>query len=107
MSSNNATDGGANDPDRMQTSSPTPQPSAPGTPGTNGQANSPFGEERPPAPPIHRVPTNPPVPPVDAEACKAAGNKFFKARDYDKAVQEYSKGMSYSGIVLHKIKNRY
>jgi DnaJ family protein C protein 7 len=43
------------------------------------------------------VPTNPPVPTIDAEACKAAGNKFFKARDFDKAVEEYSKGMSHIG----------
>lgn len=90
---NNANENAANDPDRMQTSSPTPQPSAPATPGANG-LNSPIQEDRPPAPPIHRVPTNPPPPPVDAEACKAAGNKFFKAREYDRAIEEYSKGMS-------------
>jgi hypothetical protein len=35
----------------------------------------------------------PAKPPVDAEACKTSGNKFFKAKDYDKAVKEYSKGM--------------
>ena len=29
----------------------------------------------------------------DAEACKAAGNKFFKAKDYDRAIKEYTKGM--------------
>jgi DnaJ homolog subfamily C member 7 len=42
-----------------------------------------------PTPPPHRVP---PKPPIDAEACKAAGNKFFKARDYSRAITEYSKG---------------
>lgn len=30
--------------------------------------------------------------PIDAEACKAAGNKFFKAKQYDKAIEQYSKG---------------
>ena len=53
-----------------------------------------------PVPPPHRAPpTEPqpsPKPTIDAEACKAAGNKFFKIGDYDKAIKEYSKG------VLHK-----
>ena len=31
--------------------------------------------------------------PIDAEACKAAGNKFFRMRDYSKAIQEYSKAL--------------
>jgi hypothetical protein len=43
---------------------------------------------RPPVPP-HR--TQPP-PAVSAEDCKAAGNRFFKAGEFDKAVEEYSKG---------------
>ena len=50
-----------------------------------------------PVPPPHRVPAEPPQPPkptIDAEAFKAAGNKFFKMRDYDKAIREYSKGMT-------------
>ena len=45
-----------------------------------------------PAPPPHRTPT-PPVK-VDAEACKAAGNKFYKAGEYGRAIEEYSKGRS-------------
>ncbi|OAG43587.1 hypothetical protein AYO21_02173 [Fonsecaea monophora] len=53
--------------------------------GTNGQH-----EERSPTPPPHRVP---PAPKVDAEACKAAGNKFFKAKDYDRAIVEYTKAV--------------
>jgi len=35
----------------------------------------------------------PSKPTVDAEACKTSGNKFFKAKEYDKAVREYSKGI--------------
>ena len=45
-------------------------------------------DEKSPTPPPHRVPP----PKVDAEACKAAGNKYFKAKDYERAIQEYSKG---------------
>ncbi|KIX95839.1 uncharacterized protein Z520_08547 [Fonsecaea multimorphosa CBS 102226] len=53
--------------------------------GTNG-----HHDERSPTPPPHRVP---PAPKVDAEACKAAGNKFFKAKDYDRAIAEYTKAV--------------
>ncbi|OAP59124.1 hypothetical protein AYL99_06422 [Fonsecaea erecta] len=56
-----------------------------GTNGTNG-----HHDERSPTPPPHRVP---PAPKVDAEACKAAGNKFFKAKDYDRAIVEYTKAV--------------
>jgi DnaJ family protein C protein 7 len=45
-----------------------------------------------PAPPPHTTPASPPVSTEDAEAFKAAGNKYFKAGDYDKAIQEYTKG---------------
>lgn len=70
---------------------PTPSHDAPGTfpdEETNGVN---VREEKSPTPPPHRTP---PPPKVDPEACKAAGNKFFKAKDYDRAVQEYSKGKS-------------
>ncbi|KIW86728.1 uncharacterized protein Z519_12641 [Cladophialophora bantiana CBS 173.52] len=53
--------------------------------GTNG-----HHDERSPTPPPHRVP---PAPKVDPEACKAAGNKFFKAKDYDRAIVEYTKAV--------------
>ena len=46
-----------------------------------------------PAPPPHKVPSPPPKPAIDPEACKATGNKYFKAKDYTKAIQEYTKGM--------------
>jgi DnaJ homolog subfamily C member 7 len=45
-------------------------------------------DEKSPTPPPHRV--TPPK--VDPEACKASGNKYFKAKDYDRAIQEYTKG---------------
>ena len=73
---------------------PTPSHDAPGAfPGEapNGTSDR---EDKSPTPPPHRVP---PTPKVDPEACKAAGNKFFKAKDYDRAIQEYTKGR----VVVH------
>lgn len=78
--------------------SPGPLPSVNGVNGVNG-----LNDDGSPIPPPHKVPTSPPPqsqsqpqpppkPTVDAEACKAAGNKFFKAKDYDKAIKEYTKG---------------
>ena len=87
----------------MDSDAPTPEPAssspldAPGAfPDTNGtdQANGANGVASP-VPPPHRTPTSPPPPPkpiVDPEQCKAAGNKFFKAQDYEKAIKEYTKG---------------
>ena len=75
----------------------SPPPDAPGAfPDTNGtdHANGANGVGSP-VPPPHRTSATPAPPPkltVDAEQCKAAGNKFFKAKDYDKAIKEYSKG---------------
>lgn len=63
---------------------------APQTNGTAAAATNGADKDSAPAPPPHKDPTSPP--PVDAEACKAAGNKFFKAREYAKAIQEYTKG---------------
>lgn len=45
-----------------------------------------------PVPPPHKTPSPPPKPAYDPEACKAIGNKYFKAKDYTRAVQEYTKG---------------
>jgi DnaJ family protein C protein 7 len=84
----------------IKTSPPvTPLQSAPGafpdstmnsdTNGVNG-----HDDEKSPTPPPHK---EPPPPPVDAEACKAAGNKFFKAKDYPRAIMEYTKGTIKSG----------
>lgn len=78
-------------------SSPAPETtSAPGAfPETTNGVNGDTNEEESPKPPPHKVqptPQPPPKPEVDAEACKAAGNKFFKAKDYTKAIAEYTKG---------------
>ena len=89
---------------------PAPEPAssppldAPGTfPDTNGtdHANGANGVGSP-VPPPHRTRTSPPPPSkptVDPEQCKAAGNKFFKAMDYDKAIKEYTKG-TYSFVAF-------
>jgi len=47
-----------------------------------------------PVPPPHRSqPSSPtPSPLEEAEAYKAAGNRFFKEKDYKRAIEEYSKG---------------
>jgi len=65
----------------------------------NGDASGVNGghEEKSPTPPPHRVT---PTPKVDAEACKAAGNKFFKAKDYERAIVEYTKGGTDPGVLL-------
>lgn len=77
----------------------TPSQAAPGAfpENTNGPSTEMNGEDKSPTPPPHRTPMKPPV---DAEACKAAGNKFFKARDYLRAVTEYTKGATLL-VTLH------
>ncbi|KAG8534132.1 uncharacterized protein KY384_000976 [Bacidia gigantensis] len=47
--------------------------------------------EKSPTPPPHKMSFSKPKPDLDPEACKASGNKYFKARDFTRAVQEYSK----------------
>lgn len=100
------------DPDRMDIDSeppagapvsPPPQPQAqakvPGsfdTPKTNS-ANGSAKEEGPAPPPHKSNPSSPVAPaaptPEEAEAFKNAGNKHYKAKEYKKAIQEYTKGM--------------
>jgi DnaJ family protein C protein 7 len=87
----------------QQTSPPPQAPGAfpaPSTPNNtnganNGQKEDKMDEddeeEQVPVPPPHKV--QPKEPAVDAEACKAAGNKFFKMRDYNKAIAEYTKAI--------------
>jgi DnaJ family protein C protein 7 len=96
-------------PQPMDVDSPSPAPSSPVTenpPKTNGANGVPDG----PAPPPHRYTKSPPPPTanyaatpeaatppaepptIDAEEYKAAGNKFFKIKDYPRAIEEYSKG---------------
>lgn len=108
------------DVDREFTSSPTPSsPAAQQAPGAfpkvNG-TNGTDGEQSRPTPPPHRYTTSPPpqsanyaatpeaatpppqAPTIDAESYKAAGNKFFKIKDYPQAVKEYSKGGQFSRL---------
>ncbi|KAK8221325.1 hypothetical protein IWZ01DRAFT_37244 [Phyllosticta capitalensis] len=75
------------DVDREATASPapaSPSPKANGAPETNGDKPA-------PTPPPHKTPA--PPTPQDAESFKAAGNKFFKAKDYANAIKEYSKAI--------------
>lgn len=67
-----------------------------------GQPNSDSKEDEPPngmsspVPPPHAenpFSSPPPKPSVDPEACKALGNKYFVAKDYTKAIQEYTKAV--------------
>jgi DnaJ family protein C protein 7 len=89
--------------DREYSSSP-----APSSPAAEPKANGLNGNT--PAPPPHRYTKSPPpqsanyaatpeaatppaeMPTIDAEEYKAAGNKFFKIKDYPAAIKEYSKG---------------
>lgn len=89
----------------------TPQPVSPGgtpPPGAfpmsnggvkvNGDAEGNGDDEEGPQPPPHKTPPNGEAEngvggKEEAEERKAAGNKFYKAKQYDKAVEEYTKGM--------------
>jgi DnaJ family protein C protein 7 len=77
--------------------SPTPP-----NPKSNAQANfsvpipngSSHDDGAPPPPPHKSNPGSPTITPEeDAEAYKAAGNRFFKEKNYYKAIEQYSKGM--------------
>ena len=59
---------------------------------TNGTKEPANGEG--PAPPPHRSNPSSPVPTTEdeAESYKAAGNKFFKEKDYRNAIIQYSRG---------------
>lgn len=92
--------------------SPPPQTKMPGsfdTPKTNGSSSASNTNGDAPAPPPHKSnPTSPAAPaaptPEEAEAFKANGNKFYKAKEYKKAIEEYTKGMpiwwSYGKLML-------
>jgi DnaJ homolog subfamily C member 7 len=78
--------------------SPSPQANMPGSfdsPKMNGTNGTPSNEG--PVPPPHKSnPTSPAAvaapTPEEAEAFKTAGNKFYKAKEYKKAIEEYTKG---------------
>ncbi|KKY24775.1 putative small glutamine-rich tetratricopeptide repeat-containing protein a [Phaeomoniella chlamydospora] len=89
------------DMDEVTASSSSPAaPSSPATSSSNATgpdtASANVNGDKSPTPPPHKVqptPAAPPKPEVDAEACKAAGNKFFKAKDYTRAIAEYTKAV--------------
>ncbi|KAI9645910.1 hypothetical protein NHQ30_005347 [Ciborinia camelliae] len=71
----------------------SPQPSA-----TNGQNVPVDGEGPPPPPPAHKSnPTSPqavaPPTPEEAEAFKDSGNRYYKVKQYKKAIEEYTKAV--------------
>jgi DnaJ homolog subfamily C member 7 len=96
--------------DRMDLSTPAPETPGPASRTTNGvngehhededgEAEAEAEAESVPAPPPHRTPTSPPPQPEksateEAEAFKAQGNKFYKAGQYGKAIDEYTQGGS-------------
>ncbi|KAM0803385.1 hypothetical protein BDR22DRAFT_886759 [Usnea florida] len=59
-----------------------------------------------PIPPPHKSPSPPPKPAYDPEACKATGNKYFKAKDYPRAVQEYTKALTVEPRSVTYLSNR-
>lgn len=71
--------------DRMSSdTSPVPPPHGPNT--TSLPSSQPSQSSQPPQP------AQPAQPAVDPEACKSLGNKYFIAKDYTKAIKEYTKG---------------
>jgi DnaJ homolog subfamily C member 7 len=84
-----------------------PPPQAPNpsitVPITNGGSSPMKVDGDVPVPPPHRSqPTSPiPTPAAEAEAYKAAGNKFFKEKDYRKAIDEYTKGIVHVRMASH------
>lgn len=84
--------------------SPPPQSKMPGSfeapkPAANGTNGATSSHAEGPVPPPHKSnPSSPVAPaaptPEEAEAFKAAGNKFYKAKDYKKAIEEYTKGIA-------------
>ncbi|KAL9051236.1 MAG: hypothetical protein Q9206_004779, partial [Seirophora lacunosa] len=89
----------------------TPPSAAPNTyPDTNGEADDDDLERTTsPVPPPHRFmpPTSPPPKPsLDPEACKALGNKYFKNKDYVKAIAEYTKALSVEPQSVTYLSNR-
>ena len=93
MSDNASSEAQADSGSSAPSQPPTPGDNTPGAfPSSEAQTNGDHSREdtMSPPPPPHRVNTQPKM---DPEAAKAAGNKFFKAKDYGRAVVEYSKGM--------------
>lgn len=97
----------AMDIDREPANGAAANPSSPPQQASNPSAQANFavpisnGASHPteaPVPPPHKSnPSSPaPSPHDEAEAYKAAGNRFFKDRNYSKAIEQYSKGKTAS-----------
>lgn len=91
-------------PSTPKNAEPTPKPtsrpalkSVPQPNANNGQNAPGNGEGPPPPPPAHKSnPTSPqavaPPTPEEAESFKDSGNRYYKAKQYKKAIEEYTKG---------------
>lgn len=75
------------DEDRNSDSSPIPPPH-----GVNTTSSPPSAPKLPFPPPPPIQPLLPQQPTIDPEACKTLGNKYFIAKDYKKAIKEYTRG---------------
>ena len=61
--------------------------------GQNGNSEQQYiNGEKSPTPPPHTSSVPATKPSVNPEECKALGNKYFKAKDFDRAIAEYTKG---------------
>lgn len=80
-------------PQRRQSPPASDQTPAQSPPPTANGSSSPTKEDAP-APPPHKTDPNspPPTPADEAEVFKNLGNKFFKEKNYKRAIDEYSKG---------------
>lgn len=92
---------GGRDEDLNHDSSPVPPPHGISTTSSPPPAaKTPF----PPPPPIQ--PLQPQQPTIDPEACKTLGNKYFIAKDYKRAIKEYTRGgclcISWNRVWHHK-----
>ena len=87
----------SNGPDVKSSPVPARTPSFFGQPNGEAKEKEPSNGMSSPIPPPHAekpVSSPPPKPAVDAEACKALGNKYFVAKDYTRAIQEYTKAVN-------------
>lgn len=86
----------SNGPDVKSSPAAPRTPSYIGHPHSGGKDDEPTNGMSSPIPPPHAErpkSSPPPKPSVDAEACKALGNKYFVAKDYTKAIKEYTKAV--------------
>ncbi|KAI5299965.1 hypothetical protein KEM55_000782 [Ascosphaera atra] len=82
--------------------SPPASGAANGVPNGKAQANGSSSPMRSPTPPPHTVPPSS----VEAESFKQAGNKFYKAGEYEKAIAEYTKAVEAAPTSSTYLSNR-